>query len=337
MPMAIRARRTSMWSTGSSASHSRRRATTCSACSRTSRSTVIASAATAAPSCPRSTCDGAPSFNRTARKRWRARRESMADYADLFVSAADGLRLFARDYGPRTGPAPPVVCLPGLARTCADFHELALTLSQDGTRSRRVLALDYRGRGRSEHDRDWRNYDLKVELADVLAVLTAASIEEAMFVGTSRGGLLTMALSAARPALLRGAVLNDIGPVIEGRGLARIRGYVGKLPAPRDYGEAVDILKKLMSAQFTALSEEEWRSWAEATWKEENGRLVADYDPALARTLESIDLEAPLAPFWFLFEGLKRVPVLALRGANSDLLSRPKPSPPWVGRIRESR
>ena len=90
---------------------------------------------------------------------------------------------------------------------------------------------------------------------------------------------------------------------------------------PRDYGEAVDILKKLMSAQFTALSEEEWRSWAEATWREENGRLVADYDPALARTLESIDLEAPLAPFWFLFEGLKRVPVLALRGANSDLLS----------------
>ncbi|HKG82932.1 MAG TPA: alpha/beta hydrolase [Beijerinckiaceae bacterium] len=245
----------------------------------------------------------------------------MADYADLFVSAADGLRLFARDYGPRTGTALAIVCLPGLARTSADFHELALSLSQDGKRSRRVLALDYRGRGRSEYDRDWRNYDVKVELADVLAVLTAASIEEAIFVGTSRGGLLTMALSAARPALLRGAVLNDIGPVIEGRGLARIRGYVGKLPAPADYGEAVDMLKKLMSAQFTALSEEEWRSWAEATWKEENGRLVTDYDPALARTLESIDLEAPLAPFWFLFEGLKRVPVLALRGANSDLLS----------------
>jgi pimeloyl-ACP methyl ester carboxylesterase len=245
----------------------------------------------------------------------------MADYADLFVSAADGLRLYARDYGPRTGTALAVVCLPGLARTSADFHELALSLSQDGKRSRRVLALDYRGRGRSAYDRDWRNYDVKVELADLLAVLTAASIEEAIFVGTSRGGLLTMALSAARPALLRGAVLNDIGPVIEGRGLARIRGYVGKLPAPADYDEAVDILKKLMSAQFTALSEEEWRSWAEATWKEENGRLVADYDPALARTLESIDLEAPLAPFWFLFEGLKRVPVLALRGANSDLLS----------------
>src|SRR3954470_10419526 len=276
MPMAIRARRTSMWSTGSSAFHSRRRATTCSACSRTSRSTAIASAATAAPSCPRSTCGGEPSFNKNGPPALEgARRGSMADYADLFVSAADGLRLFARDYGPRTGSALTVVCLPGLARTAADFHELALTLSQDGTRSRRVLALDYRGRGRSEYDHDWRNYDLKVELADVLAVLTAAGVEEAAFVGTSRGGLLTMALSAARPALLRGAVLNDIGPVIEGRGLARIRGYVGKLPAPADYGVAVDILKKLMSAQFTALSEEEWRSWAKATWREENGRLAS--------------------------------------------------------------
>jgi pimeloyl-ACP methyl ester carboxylesterase len=245
----------------------------------------------------------------------------MADYADLFVSAADGLRLFARDYGPRTGTPLAVVCLPGLARTSADFHELALSLSQDGKRSRRVLALDCRGRGRSEYDRDWRNYDVKVELADVLAVLTAASIEEAAFVGTSRGGLLTMALSAARPALLRGAVLNDIGPVIEGRGLARIRGYVGKLPAPADYGEAIDILKKLMSAQFTALSAEEWRSWAEATWKEENGTsLRTTIRPWPAPSRASIWRRR-----WRRSGTCSRVssavPVLALRGANSDLLS----------------
>jgi pimeloyl-ACP methyl ester carboxylesterase len=245
----------------------------------------------------------------------------MADYAELFVSSHDGLRLFARDYGPCAGSALPVVCLPGLARTSADFHQLALALAQDGRRSRRVLALDYRGRGRSEYDCDWRNYDVKVELADVLQVLTAAGIAEAMFVGTSRGGIIAMALSAARPALVRGAVLNDIGPVIEGKGLVRIRGYVGKLPSPADYTQAVDILKKLMSAQFTALSEADWLAWARATWRQENGRLVLDYDPALARTLEAIDLEAPMPPLWFLFEGLKRVPVLAIRGENSDLLS----------------
>jgi pimeloyl-ACP methyl ester carboxylesterase len=245
----------------------------------------------------------------------------MAEYAELFVSAPDGLRLFARDYGPRTGAALAVVCLPGLARNSGDFHDLALALSQDGKRPRRVLAFDYRGRGRSAYDRDWRNYDLTVELADVLGVLAAAGIEEAVFVGTSRGGLIAMALAAARPAAVRGAVLNDIGPVIEGKGLVRIRGYVGKLPLPGDYDQGVEILKRLMSTQFTALAEDQWQAWARATWREEGGRLALAYDPALARTLQGIDLEAPLPPLWFLFEGLKRVPVLALRGENSDLLS----------------
>src|SRR5215207_6972724 len=321
MPTAIRARRTSMWSTGSSASHSRRRATTCSACSRTSRSTAIASAATAAPSFPRSTCGGAPSFNRTARKR---QRRAAGKHGRLRGSVRLGGRR-SSSVRPRLRAAhrhPACRRLPAGARAHLRRFSRARAVPVAGRQ-----AVPARARPRLPRPRPLR---VRPRLAELrrqgrarrrACRLTAASIEAAIFVGTSRGGLLTMALSAARPALLRGAVLNDIGPVIEGCGLARIRGYVGKLPAPADYGEAVDMLKKLMSAQFTALSEEEWRSWAEATWKEENGRLVTDYDPALARTLESIDLEAPLAPFWFLFEGLKRVPVLTLRGANSDLLS----------------
>jgi pimeloyl-ACP methyl ester carboxylesterase len=152
-------------------------------------------------------------------------------------------------------------------------------------------------------------------------VLTVAGVEEAVLVGTSRGGILTMGLSAARPALIRGAVLNDIGPLIEGKGLVRIRGYVGKLPPSANEREAVAIVKNLMSAQFTALSEEDWLAFARATWKEDGGRLVLNYDPALMRSLEGLDFEAPIPPLWGLFEGLKRVPVLALRGANSDLLS----------------
>ncbi|CAA9333984.1 MAG: Hydrolase, alpha/beta fold family, partial [uncultured Microvirga sp.] len=125
-------------------------------------------------------------------------------YAELVVSAADGLRLFTRDYGPRACDALPVVCLPGLSRNSADFHELALALSGDPQRPRRVLALDYRGRGRSEYDPDPRNYDIRIELGDLLQVLTVAGVAEAILIGTSRGGLITMALAAARPALLRG-------------------------------------------------------------------------------------------------------------------------------------
>ena len=242
-------------------------------------------------------------------------------YADLFVSGADGLKLYARDYGPRVAEALPVVCLPGLARTSADFHDLALALSQDEKRPRRVLALDYRGRGRSEYDRDWRNYDLKVELDDVLQVLTIAGVSEAVVVGTSRGGLITMSLSAARPALLRGVVLNDIGPVIEGQGLVRIRGYVGKLPSPRTYAEGGEILKGLFKAQFPRSTDEDWQVLARTTWKEANGRLVPDYDPSLRKVLEALDLEKAPAPLWFLFAGLKGIPAMVLRGANSDLLS----------------
>ena len=245
----------------------------------------------------------------------------MADYADLFVSASDGLRLHARDYGPVTSTALPVVCLPGLARHAADFHELATLLAADPDRPRRVLALDYRGRGRSERDRDWRRYDLQVELDDVLQVLAAAGVHEAVFVGTSRGGLITMALSALRPAAIRGAVLNDIGPVIDGTGLVRIRGYVGRLPQPRDWREAAQIQRELADADFPRLTEAEWEAIARATWTEEGGRLVPAYDPALAKTLEAIDIETRLPELWPLFEGLGDVPVLALRGANSDILS----------------
>lgn len=244
-----------------------------------------------------------------------------AEYRDLFVSAFDGLRLYAREYGPLATRELPVVCLPGLARTSGDFQELAAALSTDAKRRRRVLALDYRGRGRSEWDKDWRNYDVRIEFGDVLQVLTAAGIEEAIFIGTSRGGLITMAIAAARPALVRAAVLNDIGPVIEGRGLARIRSYVGKLPQPKNLTEAAQILRQLSGAQFPGFTEAQWEALARGTWQESGDGLIGSYDPALLRALETIDLEAPLPVLWHLFEGLTRVPVLAIRGANSDILS----------------
>lgn len=242
-------------------------------------------------------------------------------FTSFFIRARDGLRLHARDYGPSASSLLPVVCLPGLARTSADFHELALALSQDASKPRRVLALDYRGRGRSDYDPNWRNYDIRIELDDMMQMLTAAGITEAVFVGTSRGGLLTMALSAARPGLIKGAVLNDVGPVIDARGLLRIKGYVGKLPTPRSYGEGAEILKRLSDQQFSAFGDAEWEMMARRTWTEREGRIVPDYDQNLMKVLEELDLEAPLPVLWNYFAGLNGVPVLAIRGANSDLLA----------------
>jgi pimeloyl-ACP methyl ester carboxylesterase len=246
---------------------------------------------------------------------------SESGFTSRFVSASDGLKLHFRDYGSLAATALPVVCLPGFARTAADFHELALALSQDDAKPHRVLALDYRGRGLSEYDKNWKNYDIRIELDDLVQALVAGGIEQAVFVGTSRGGLLTMALAAARPAMIRGVVFNDVGPVIDARGLLRIRGYVGKLPVPRSFQEGAEILKRLSDQQFPILGEAEWEMMARRTWTDRDGALKPDYDVRLMKVLEELDLEAPLPVLWTYFDGLKTVPMLAIRGANSDLLA----------------
>jgi pimeloyl-ACP methyl ester carboxylesterase len=244
--------------------------------------------------------------------------------SSTFVTAQDGLKLHVREWGPRRA-ASAVVCLPGLARTGADFEPLALALAANpnGGRStgHRVIALDSRGRGKSEYDRNPANYDLKTELLDLLSVLTALEIGRAVFVGTSRGGILTMLLATTRPTAIAGCVLNDIGPVIEPKGLARIRSYVGKLPPPASMREAADILRRLFEHQFPRLSDAEWHAFAQRTFKEAGNRLVPDYDPRLSLILQQVDLEQPLAPMWKEFDALARIPLLVIRGANSDLLS----------------
>lgn len=247
--------------------------------------------------------------------------DAQSGFASITTSARDGLKLHTRAYGPAQSPHLPVICLAGLARTSADYHELALALARDEKKPRRVLALDYRGRGRSERDRDWRNYDIRVELDDVMQVMAATGVQEAVFIGTSRGGLLTMAMAAARPAVIRGVVMNDVGPIIDARGLVRIRGYVGKLPVPRSFAEGSEILKRVSDQQFPLFGEAEWDMVARRTWTDRNGKIEPDYDPALLKTLELLDLEAPLPVLWSYFMGLAKVPMLAIRGANSDLLS----------------
>jgi pimeloyl-ACP methyl ester carboxylesterase len=245
----------------------------------------------------------------------------MSAPTSYFISAPDGLRLHAREYGRRAEPNVPVVCLPGLARSGGDFEALATALAGDPVRPRRVLALDYRGRGQSDYDRNPANYNFQVEIADVLAVLTALDCTRAVFVGTSRGGILTMLMAPLRPSLIAAAVLNDIGPVIEPKGLMRIKGYVGKLPQPRSYEEAAEILRRLFSAQFPKLTGEDWLASAHRTFKEAKGQLMPDYDVALAKTLEGVDFEKPLPPLWTQFDALGQIPVMVIRGANSDLLS----------------
>lgn len=242
-------------------------------------------------------------------------------FRGIHVTAKDGLKLYLREYGDRQMAGLPVVCLPGLTRSSIDFHPLAYSLAHRAERPRRVLCLDFRGRGLSDYDPNPANYAVPIEADDVLSVLTACAAEPAVFVGTSRGGIVTMALGTMRPTAIAGAVLNDIGPVVEMSGLLRIKEYVGNLPQPQTFAEGAEIIRKLFGDQFPKFGEREWMASAYRTWREENGKLVLTYDPALAKTIAAVDENTPMPDMWPQFESLGHVPMLVIRGALSDILS----------------
>ncbi len=236
--------------------------------------------------------------------------------------SGDGLELHyldvrpERDEGRRT-----LMCLPGLTRGAEDFRRIAEALAFASSTPRRVVAFDYRGRGRSAHDPDWRRYDLATERADILAGLADAGIGRAHVLGTSRGGLHVMAMAERHRDVIDAVVLNDIGPVLEPAGLARIKGYIGRQVRPRDFADAVAILRGGIGREFDGLSESEWRTYASTTFGPDEADLHLRYDLALARTFDALDLDEPLPDAWAQFDALRGAPVLTLRGANSDLLS----------------
>jgi pimeloyl-ACP methyl ester carboxylesterase len=242
----------------------------------------------------------------------------MQNWTDIFFTSRDGLRLYARHYPAPGSALRPLVCLPGLTRNSRDFHDLAAALCGEHPGARDVYALDYRGRGRSQHDPNWRNYSVLVEVNDVLDFMTLKGLARAGIVGTSRGGLLTMVMAVLRPGALGPVVLNDIGPAIEREGLARIVAYVGRVPLPATWKQATELVMEMNRRQFTAVLPEQWEEFARAVFNDDNGLPAPGYDPKLSR---SISLDAPIPELWAQFAALSHVPVLALRGENSDILS----------------
>ncbi len=239
-------------------------------------------------------------------------------WEDIFFTVRDGLRLYGRHYPAPNSRLRPAVCLPGLTRNSRDFHDLAVALST-GANARPVYTLDLRGRGRSQFDRDWRNYAIPIEMLDVQDFLMMLGLDRPAIVGTSRGGLVTMVLAAAEPNAIGPVVLNDIGPVIEREGLTRIKAYVGKVPLPAKWEDATRLLADMNRRAFPNVTDEEWAEVARQWFNEGNGRPAPGYDAQLDRSFALAD--GPVPELWPQFEALSHVPVLVLRGENSDLLS----------------
>jgi len=230
-------------------------------------------------------------------------------------TSGDGLRLHFQDWGDGAGCRTPLLCLPGLTRNSADFEDLARRQAA----TRRVICPDYRGRGRSEYDSDWRNYHPRIYLEDLRHLLGALGLDRVVAIGTSMGGLLSVALAVGAPGQVAGLVLNDIGPDLAGDGLARIATYVGRDRPQPDWPAAVAELRRLMP-NLSFSNDEKWLRFARATFKEgDDGQLHFDWDVRLARALGPVTGELP--DLWALFRALAGLPVLAVRGGVSDVLS----------------
>lgn len=243
-----------------------------------------------------------------------------ANFREIRFTTRDGLRLYARHYPSRVpSQRRPVVCLAGLTRNSRDFHHIAEALAGDESHPRDVYTLDTRGRGLSDHDPDWRNYAVPVEMLDCIDFMISEELADVAIIGSSRGGLIAMVMAAAQPTMIGAVVLNDIGPVIEVDGLLRISGYVGRTPAPTTWDHAARIVAEINRRQFPRVTEDEWQLFARQIFNERNGRPVPSYDAKVARSLSVLD--GPVPTLWPQFDALKRVPVMVLRGENSDILS----------------
>lgn len=243
-------------------------------------------------------------------------------YRSIFAKSQDGLGLHARVYEREAAGETrlPLVCLPGLTRNSSEFHQLALALLERRA-ANLIVAVDYRGRGLSDHDPDPSHYTPQAETMDLMIVLAQLGIKAAIFVGVSRGGLITMGLGSVRPDLVRGMVLDDIGPVVEREGLLRIKSYVGRFAPPASLDEGAAALRRLFGAHFPNLTEDEWRDWAGTVWTDEGGTLRLAYDPALARTMDAVNETDPIPDLWPVWDKLAAIPAMVIRGGNSDLLS----------------
>ena len=239
----------------------------------------------------------------------------MERFRERRLRGQDGLALYYRDYGDPLSPRPPLLCLTGLTRNSADFADLA----ERHAGERRVLCLDYRGRGRSAYDSDWRNYDPRVYVSDIAHLIAANDLHRIVAVGTSLGGVLVMALAVVKPTVLAAAVLNDIGPDVVAGGFTRILDYIGEDQPQPDWASAVRYLRELLPT-LSIRSDEGWIKMARATYRQgEDGLLHFDWDVKLAKPL--LAQRGIVPDLWPFFRALRRVPTLALRGALSDVLS----------------
>ena len=238
---------------------------------------------------------------------------------DIHYKSKDGLSLFAKSYGDPDA-ALTVLCMHGLTRNHKDFEPMIAGLSG----GHRYIAVDVRGRGRSQRDPDPQRYIPTVYVEDMHVLLDTLGLEKVALIGTSMGGLMAMIMMQVMPERILGTVLNDVGPVLDPAGLARIAGYVGAVEPLSDWDSAAQAAAVAQRDVFPDFGTADWLAFAERTYRETpDGRVVLDYDPAITRTVADVKPTLRMRfAMWRLFAKTKKRPLLVVRGAHSDILLR---------------
>ena len=241
----------------------------------------------------------------------------MADYVDYWFKSNDGLNLYARDYQHQS-PTGTLICIPGLTRNCADFTALCQHLAP----SYRIIAVDLRGRGRSDYDPNPLNYHPGTYVEDIAALIDALQLDDVVLVGTSLGGLVSMFLTAMQPSRIAAMIINDIGPEANPAGLERIKSYVCNPPPVISWKQAISTTRDIMAHAYPNFNDSDWEAFCKNLFKEnDQGIPERNYDPAISVLLEQQQDNAVPPDLWPLFRTLESKPLLLFRGQLSDVLT----------------
>ncbi|HEV2745797.1 MAG TPA: alpha/beta hydrolase [Allosphingosinicella sp.] len=245
----------------------------------------------------------------------------MAAWSDGYWWSNDGLRLHYRDYAGSASSGrngrPPILCIPGLTRNARDFEAVADRLAGEW----RLICVELRGRGESAYAKDPMSYVPLTYLHDVEALIRELALDRFILFGTSLGGLITMLLAMSDNSRIAAALLNDIGPELDQRGLERIRSYVGRSHSWPTWLHAARFLADAQRDRYPHWAIDQWLVFAKRLCRlNPQGRIVFDYDMRIA---EPFKLPGGGTGFdlWGAFDGLRGVPTLLLHGELSDLLS----------------
>lgn len=232
------------------------------------------------------------------------------------VLSNDGLSLYVRDYpGPTNSAKSPVLCLGGLTRNSKDFAGLAKYHS----RYRRVICPDKRGRGRSEYDPNWKNYNPQAYVEDVRHVMCALGVHDAVVIGTSLGGILGMAMATALPGFIKALVMNDIGPEVKTDTLNAIIDYMKEPPVLSTWEEAGRHARAAFGDQIPLPTDADWARAARTSYIErEDGKIIFDFDPNIIKPILKDNTQ--IHDLWHFFTAARRLPLLVIRGGKSDIL-----------------